>query len=374
MKYYVIAGEKSGDLHAANLLAALKNHDSAAQFRGFGGDDMQAQGMTIVKHYRELAFMGFLEVIKNLRTIFKNIAFCKQDILDFKPDVVILVDYPGFNLRIAAFTKKENIPVFYYISPKVWAWNTKRAWKIKANVDRMFVIFPFEVPFYEQFGYKVDFVGNPLFDAIAKFTPQTDFLANNQLSVSQKIIAILPGSRRQELEKNLPEMLSVYENFSDYQFVIAGIDQFSIDFYRQFFPKNTANLKIKIIFNQTYDLLVHAEAALVTSGTATLETALLGIPQVVCYKMSGFTYAIAKNLVKVPYISLVNLVAQKEVVKELIQNDLNSNNLTTELRKIIVGGEKRAIQLQQYQLLKDSLGTAGASETTAKLMTKYLKV
>jgi lipid-A-disaccharide synthase len=367
MKYYVIAGEKSGDLHAANLLREIRKLDAQAQFRGFGGDDMQAQGMEIIKHYRDLAFMGFLEVVKNLRTIFRNIEFCQQDILAFKPDAIILVDYPGFNLKIAEFAKKQGFKVFYYISPKIWAWNTKRALKIKRFVDRMFVIFPFEVNFYKQFDYDVEFVGNPLLDAIANFKADPDFLAKNQLS-DKPIIALLPGSRRQELEKILPDMVSVVSEFPDYEFIIAGVSDFEETYYQQIFAKAGFTGKIKIVFDQTYDLLSHATAALVTSGTATLETSLFEVPQVVCYKTSGITYAIAKNLIKVPYISLVNLVGEKKIVTELIQQHLNTKEITLELRKILPSAPERQIQLNDYKILKERLSVTGASETTARLI------
>jgi lipid-A-disaccharide synthase len=369
MKYYVIAGEKSGDLHGAGLILELKKLDDEAVFMGFGGDAMAQQGLQLTKHYREMAFMGFAEVLKNLRTIFKNLAFCQQDLLAFQPDVLILIDYPGFNLRMAAFAKKHGIRVFYYISPKIWAWNTKRAWKIKANVERMFVIFPFEVGFYKQFDYQVDYVGNPLLDAIAGFQPDPNFLYENQLSSEKKIIALLPGSRRQELEQILPVMLSVVPQFPDEQFVIAGVDDFGADFYEKFI----AGLPVKVVFNRTYNLLSVAEAALVTSGTATLETASLGVPQVVCYKTSGFSYSIAKWLIKVPYISLVNLVGEKEIVKELIQNGLTTENLQAELLKIMPSGEKRERQLADYQALKQKLGTAGASQVVAEKMWNYLQ-
>ena len=368
MKYYVIAGEKSGDLHAANLLRELRQLDPQAVFRGFGGDDMQAQGMEIVKHYNELAFMGFLEVAKNLRTIFKNIAFCKSDMLAFKPDVVILVDYPGFNLRIAEFAKQQGIRVFYYISPKVWAWNTKRAWKIKRDVERMFVIFPFEVGFYEQFGYKVDFVGNPLLDALSQFSPEPDFLTKNNLS-EKPLIALLPGSRKQEIQQILPEMTSIADRFPEYDFVIAGISNLSDSFYTPVLQLPN----VKIVFDHTYDLLSHATAALVTSGTATLETALFEVPQVVCYKTSGISYALAKAFIKVRFISLVNLVAEKEVVTELIQQDLSIVPLVIALSEILPEAPKRAVQLHEYRLLKSRLGQTGASLTTAKLMFEALQ-
>jgi lipid-A-disaccharide synthase len=366
MKYYLVVGERSGDLHASNLMKALKNLDTKAEFRFFGGEQMQAVGGTLAKHYQEMAVMGFWEVIKNLKKIASLLKFCKQDILSFKPDVVILVDFAGFNMRIAKFCKQNRIKNFYYISPKVWAWNTKRALKIKQNVDRMFVIFPFEKDFYKQFGYEVDFVGNPLLDAIKVFQKNPNFFRENQLSENQPIIALLPGSRRAEVENVLPLMLSVKKRFPDFQWIVAGVENLPKNLYQI-----CTDLGVKVLYNQTYDLLSYAHAAIVTSGTATLETALFGVPQVVCYKTSNFSYQIAKRLIKVPFISLVNLVMDKKVVAELIQKDLHEESLKRELQKIISGNDREQM-LEDYKLLQKKIGTAGASETTARKMWEYL--
>jgi lipid-A-disaccharide synthase len=367
MKYYIIAGEASGDLHSSNLMHALKELDALAQFRCWGGDLMKAQGATIIKHYRELAFMGFTEVLINIRTIFKNIAFCKQDILANRPDVLILVDYPGFNLRIAEFAKANNIKVFYYISPQVWAWKQSRVHKIKQVVDKMFVILPFEKDFYKKFDYKVDYVGHPLLDAVSSIRSDNK---NKQFAINEKpIIALLPGSRKQEINTMLPIMLSVLPNFPDYEFVVAAAPSQT----KKFYDEIIGNAKVTIVFNNTYPLLQQATAALVTSGTATLETALFSVPQVVCYKGGYISYAIAKQLIKVKYISLVNLIMDKEIVKELIQAELNTTQLTTELKKILE--ENYRIQmLRDYKELQAILGGGGASQKTAQLMIDYLSI
>lgn len=366
MKYYIIAGEASGDLHASNLMKALKVLDGSAQFRCWGGDLMQAQGGNIVKHYRDLAFMGFTEVLMNLRTIFDNIKFCKQDILENRPDVLILVDYPGFNLRIAEFAKAEGIKVFYYISPQIWAWKQSRVHKIKRVVDKMFVILPFEKEFYQRFDYSVDFVGHPLLDAVANYTAQTSTLS---VETNKPIIAILPGSRKQEITTMLPIMLAMVKQYPDHQFVIAAAPSQNKEFYQTFIGDSD----VKIVFDQTYQLLQKSQAALVTSGTATLETALFGVPEVVCYKGGAISYAIAKQLVKVKYISLVNLIMDEEIVKELIQNELNEINLKLELDKLL-NQETRIKMLMQYSKLKAKLGGSGASRKTAELMVGYLNV
>jgi lipid-A-disaccharide synthase len=368
MKYYIIAGEASGDLHASNLMKELKKLDAQAQFRCWGGDKMKAEGAEIVKHYRELAFMGFTEVVMNLRTILRNIDLCKQDILQYKPDVVILVDYPGFNLRIAEFAKQQNIKVFYYISPQIWAWKQSRVHKIKRTVDRMFVILPFEKEFYQKFDYNVDFVGHPLLDAISTMKKSDDkFIEKNKLS-DMSIVTLLPGSRRQEISVMLPLMLSVVPDFPDYQFVIGAAPSIPLDYYKSF----TETIGIKVLSDQTYDLLSHSTAALVTSGTATLETALFEVPEVVCYRGGWISYQIAKALVKVNYISLVNLIMDKEVVKELIQNELNKENLTSELKKILTDQERILAMKKDYKELKEKLGGGGGSAKTAKLMWDYL--
>lgn len=366
MKYYIIAGEASGDLHGSNLMKALKEKDPKSEFRFWGGDLMTAQGGTLVKHYRDLAFMGFLEVAMNLKTILNNIKFCKEDIRNNRPDVLILVDYPGFNLRIAKFAKELGIKIVYYISPQLWAWKEGRVEIIKKYVDEMMVILPFEEDFYNKHGVHSHFVGHPLLDAISTLEDiETDyFKADNDLN-GKEIIALLPGSRKQEVEKMLEIMLSVRPYFKEYQFVIAGAPSLPKDFYEKYTDDN-----VHFVSNKTYDLLRCSKAALVTSGTATLETALLNVPEVVCYRGSKISYAIAKRLVKnIKYISLVNLIMDREVVKELIQNDLNTNNLVNELKKILET-EKRFEVFKDYELLREKLGGKGASENAAEIILK----
>lgn len=368
MKYYLIAGERSGDLHASNLMKAIQSKDPEATFRFWGGDAMQQVGGTMVKHYRETAFMGIFTVIKNLRKIRGFMKACKQDISEYAPDVVILVDYAGFNLRIAKYAKQKGFPTFFYISPKVWAWNTKRAYKIKKIIDRMFVIFPFEKDFYKNFDYEVDYVGNPLLDAIANFTPNLNFRAKHHLD-ARPIVALLPGSRKQEVEKLLPLMLDSVKTLTGYQLVVAGVNNLPDHLYET--AKN--NPTVHIIYENTYDLLTEAEVAIVTSGTATLETGLFKVPQVVVYKTNPITYAIAKRLIKTQFISLVNLVASKEVVKELIQKECNPENVAAELQKLLVGGSKRAQVSEDYQYLQDLMGDTGASHRAGTLMVQYLQ-
>jgi lipid-A-disaccharide synthase len=370
MKYYLIAGERSGDLHASNLMKAIQKEDLQAEFRYFGGDEMQNAGGTLVKHYREMSFMGITEVLVNLRKISALLNGCKQDLTAWVPDVVILVDYSGFNLRIAKHIKRKQLPIqtFFYISPKIWAWNTKRAWKVKRLIDRMFVIFPFEVAFYQQFDYRVDYVGNPLLDAIARFRPKADFRQAHQLG-EKPVIALLPGSRKQEVLKILPKMAAILPHFPDYQFVIAGVSNLPEAYYAPY--RNLPN--VHIIFDSAYDILTIAESAVVTSGTATLETALLNVPQVVVYQAGYLTYQIVKRLIKVPHISLVNLIAQKEAVRELIQKEFSTENIVDELRKINQTGESRSGVLTDYQALRELMGAAGASEKAARLMVGYLK-
>jgi lipid-A-disaccharide synthase len=361
MKYYIIAGEASGDLHGSNLMKAIKKMDSQAEFRAWGGDLMRAEEAELVKHFRDLAFMGFYEVIKNLPTILQNISLCKKDIKAYKPDCVILVDYPGFNLRIAEFCKKQGVKVYYYISPQVWAWKSGRVKKIKKTVDKMFVILPFEKEFYKKFNYEVSFVGHPLLDAIHNLPPinKKAFFAKYELD-EKPIIALLPGSRKQEIAKMLKIMLSVSPHFSDYQFVVAGAP--SID---KFYYEKITKGKAKIILNETYNLLQISSAALVTSGTATLETALFKVPEIVCYKGSRISYEIGKRLIKhISFISLVNLIMGKELVKELIQNQLNTKNLTQELHQILLP-ENQTKMKQGYDELEKKLGGVGASQRTA---------
>ncbi len=377
MKYYIIAGEASGDLHGSNLIKALKNKDKNAVIQAWGGDMMATEGAVLRKHYRDLAFMGFLEVIKNIGTIFKNIAFCKKDILEFQPDVIIFIDYPGFNLRIAKWAKQQNFKTFYYISPQIWAWHTSRVHGIKERVDRMFCILPFEKDFYKQFNYDVDFVGHPLLDVVANAPKITIEVFRQQNGLDERpIIALLPGSRKQEIEKMLSIMLTVQPHFKGYQFVVAAASAQTLSSY-DVFLKNTVEERnpdnigkgVKIVQNQTYDLLQHATAALVKSGTSTLETALFGVPEVVCYKGSKFSYAIAKRVIKVKYISLVNLIADKEIVKELIQEDLTTENLVRELQNAI---DNQETIKKEYAILRGLLGNKGASDKTAELMWQYL--
>lgn len=366
MKYYLVAGEASGDLHGANLMKALKDRDSNAEFRFFGGDLMQAEGGALVKHYADMAFMGFIEVALNLNAIFKNLKFCKHDIAAWQPDVLVLIDFPGFNLKIAEFAKANNILVCFYISPKVWAWNQKRVLKIKRIVDHLFCILPFEVDFYKEWGMDVDYVGNPLLDAVAAFKPDESFIVKNQLT-GKKIIALLPGSRRQEISRLLPEMIAVIEKFPNHQFVIAGAPSFTADYYQQFIYGHN----IPVVFNATYDLLNNAEAAIVASGTATLETALFNVPQVVVYKGHPISIGIARMVVKIKFISLVNLIMNRLVVKELIQADCSAEKITAELDGLTGDKPNRKKILADYDELDVKMGKPGASAKTAELIIKY---
>ena len=365
MKYYIIAGEASGDLHGSNLMKSLQKKDPNAEFRFWGGDLMQNVGGTLVKHYRDLAFMGFVEVLMNLRTILSNIKIAKKDIKEYEPDVLILVDYPGFNLRIAEFAKKLGIRVVYYISPQLWAWKEGRVEIVKKYVDDMLVILPFEKDFYEKHQMHAEFVGHPLLDAISdlKDLNSDDFKTQHKLN-QKEIIALLPGSRKQEVEKMLEIMLSVRPHFENYQFVIAGAPSLPKEFYEKYVDEN-----VHFVSNKTYDLLRLSKAALVTSGTATLETALLNIPEVVCYKGSKISYEIGKRLIKnIKYISLVNLIMDREVVKELIQDELTTENLVIELNKIL--GENRTQMLEDFAELRQKLGGSGASDHAASYIVK----
>ena len=369
MKYYIIAGEASGDLHAANLMKALKKVDPEASFRFWGGDLMQQEGGTLVKHYRELAFMGFIEVILNLRTILGNISFCKKDITRWEPDVLIFVDYPGFNLRIARWARKEGLKTHFYISPQIWAWKENRIRDIQRDIDQMYVILPFEKDFYEQkHKFNVHFVGHPLIDAIANRPPVAveKFKAEHKLD-ERPVIALLPGSRKQEISKMLEIMLSATDEFKEYQFVIAGAPSQDPEFYFPYIKKKNVHL----VMNKTYDVLSLSTAALVTSGTATLETALFKVPEVVCYKGSFISYEIAKRIINLNYISLVNLIMEREVVKELIQKDFNKRNLVKELKKIL-SKEHRERIFSDYYELETKLGGTGASEKTARLIFETL--
>jgi lipid-A-disaccharide synthase len=365
MKYYIIAGEASGDLHGSNLIKALKKKDSTANIRCWGGDLMQEAGGNLAKHYKEMAFMGFLEVLKNIPSIFKNIKYCKEDILRFQPDVIIFIDFSGFNLRIAKWAKQQNFKTNYYISPQIWASRESRIHKIKRDIDKMYVILPFEKDFYAKHNYPVAFVGHPLLDAIANSPIQEEsvFRSKNRLHPSKPIIALLPGSRKQEVQKMLALMLSIVNDFETYQFIIAGAPSLDNTFYKSFLTRDN----VGFVSNETYTLLKYSHAALVTSGTATLETALFKVPQVVCYKGSWISYQIAKRIITLDYISLVNLIMDKEAVKELIQEELTTKNLRLELNNIIEGSNRTKI-LQDYDLLEQKLGGKGASEKTATLI------
>lgn len=368
MKYYLIAGEASGDLHASNLMKSLKELDKDADFRFYGGEKMAAVGGTLVKHYRELAYMGFIPVLLHLRTILKNMRLCKQDIVSWNPDVVILIDYPGFNLDIAKFVKsKTNIPVYYYISPKIWAWKEHRIKNIKRDVDELFSILPFEVEFFKKHDYPIHYVGNPCVDAI------NNYLASNEKVVKETspTIALLAGSRKQEIKDNLTKMLRAASSFKDYRLVIAGAPNIEEKYYRKYIPEG---IDVEIVFGKTYEVLQNCTAALVTSGTATLETAILRVPQVVCYYIAcgKFVSFLRKHLLKVPYISLVNLVANKEVVTELVAHLMNENNVKKELGEILPGGNKRQQMLEDYEEMNRILGGAGASERAAKAMIETL--
>lgn len=371
MKYYIIAGEASGDLHASNLIAEIKRKDNKAEFRAWGGDLMRKQGATLVKHYRHMAFMGFVEVAVHLQKVLGNIRECKADLLDYKPDVVILVDYPGFNLRIAQFAHDHGLKVCYYISPQVWAWKQHRVKKIRHCVDKMLVILPFEEPFYKDRGVDATFVGHPLLDELSKLsvTPRINFVHRNNLSEKREIIALLPGSRKQEVERMLSTMLKVIPHFPQYQFVIAGVP--SLD--KNLYIRMIGDKDVRLVMNQTYELLQNSSAALVTSGTATLETALLAVPEVVCYKANRISYLIARNLIKVKYISLVNLIMEKEVLKECIQDDCNERVLVNELEQVLQNPDKQRKLLDDLDSLKYRLGFAGASEKAAALIVDMVK-
>lgn len=369
MKYYIIAGEASGDLHASNLIRAIREEDPQADIRAWGGDLMEAAGATVVKHYRDLAFMGFVEVVKNIRTILGNFKACKTDVLQFKPDALILVDYPGFNLRIAKWARAEQLKVFYYISPQLWAWHSSRVHGIKANIDRMFVILPFEEEFYAKYDCEVDFVGHPLLDVVEDYHPEVDLREKLKLS-DEKIIAILPGSRRQEISRMLPVMLDMAASFPEYQFLVAGAPSIPTDFYEPFLQKAADN--VQLISGRTYDLLNEADVALVTSGTATLETGLFGVPQIVCYQGRPLSYFIARQLVNVKYISLVNLILDQPLLKELIQNDFQPELLKLELTALLEPEEQQRLR-SGYSELRNKLGNSGAAERTAQLIQSYLK-
>ena len=353
MRFYIITGETSGDMHAANLVREMKKINTSISFRAWGGDRLISEGVSIVKHIKDTSFMGFWNVLKNVHIIKSNLSFCKNDILNFNPNALILVDYPGFNLKIAKYAKKLNIKVFYYISPKVWAWNVKRILKIKRYVDHLLVIFPFEVEFYKKHGIDAIYVGNPLLDEIDK---KSFKLSSNSY---KPIIALLPGSRKQEIDLILPHMLSVVDDFPNFQFIIACNNIFSKEYYNSFIK----DLDVQLVFNETHALLSHSKAALITSGTATLEAAFLKVPQVVCYKTNWLTYILARIMIKIQFLSLVNIILNKDVVKELIQINLNKHNLIKELNFIL---NKNNNVLKDYDKIIDILNKKGASNNVAR--------
>lgn len=371
MKYYVIAGEVSGDKHTALVIRNIKKQDTEAEFRGFGGDDMQAEGTTLVRHIKDLAFMGFVEVVMHLKTVLGNLSFCKQDILSHMPDAIILTDYPGFNLRIAKFAHKHGIKVFYYVSPQVWAWKKNRVKTIGKVIDKLFVILPFEKDFYKQHNIEVEYYGNPLLDEITEFKQKQEnknlFIEKYSLN-DKPVVAVLPGSRVQEIKKMLPEQIKVFDKYKDkFNFVIAGVNTFKESFYRDILQGRD----IKIVFNETYNLLNVSSFAIVCSGTATLETALFNVPQMVCYKANILSYFIATYIVKIKHISLVNIIMKKEVIKELLQKNCNEEYLLQEFEKLLYDSSYTDRIKQDYQTLHNLLGSAGTSEKIATYIVKY---
>ncbi len=371
MRYFIVAGEQSGDLHGSNLVRELKSSDNKAEILCWGGDLMEAAGARLMMHYRKTAFMGFTLILRNLGRISRNLILCKSQIFSFKPDAVILIDYPAFNLRIAKYAKRNGLRVFYYISPKFWAWNEGRVKKVKRYVDRMFTIFPFETEFYARHGVEVKYRGNPLVDEIVR---RKESMPDRQEIISslgpdpRPVIAMLAGSRRHEVESILPQMIKVAKYFPEFQFILAGVRNLPDDLYL----KILGDEPVRLIKEKTYEILSIADAALVKSGTATLEAALLGIPQVVCYKGDFFSMLVSWILIRVKYVSLVNLIMDSEVVKELLQYELNEKNIIRELKSILPGGEKREKMMSDYQLLKEKLGPAGASERIAAEMVTEL--
>ena len=380
MKYYIIAGEASGDLHGANLVKHLVKGDRDADIRAWGGELMEGAGARVVKHYRDLAFMGFAEVIANLRTIKRNFDFCKKDLLAFAPDVLILIDYPGFNLRMAKFAKAHGIRVFYYISPQIWAWKQGRVKQVRAYVDEMYVILPFEKDFYAEFDVDVHYVGHPLADAVEQYKAQApdrgEFLTRHGFD-DRPIVALLPGSRKQEISAMLPVMLRACEGMGGVNIVVAGAPALEEGFYRNLIgdgPDLSEKTAVRILFGATYEVLNYSRIALVTSGTATLEAALFRVPQVVCYKGGRISYQIARLLIKVKFISLVNLIMDREVVRELIQHHMNPRTLRSAADEIFADGPARETMLHDYDALYRKLGGGGASEKTARLMLTALGV
>ena len=372
MKYYIIAGEASGDLHGSNLVASIRQQDPGAKIRAWGGEKMRRNGANVVKNYHDLAFMGFVEVLMNLKTILKNIKYCKKDIAEFKPDALILIDYPGFNLKIAKWAKKKGFKVFYYISPQVWAWKRRRVYTIKKVVDKMLCILPFEKKFYDNYDVDCQFVGHPLLDEIAKVEPvdRQKFYKANRLNPKKEIIALLPGSRKQEVSRMLTVMLDVVKMFPSYQFVVACAPSLPVSYYKKIIGEKA---NVRLVLNRTYQLLQLSSAAVVTSGTATLETALLDVPEVVCYKANRISYLIARQVAKVKYICLVNLIMDRLVVKELIQGDLTANNIRDELQSLLNSSKRQKKLLDDYEELKYVLGNAGASDRAAETIISYVK-
>ncbi|MGK7388703.1 MAG: lipid-A-disaccharide synthase [Candidatus Cyclobacteriaceae bacterium M2_1C_046] len=369
MKYYIITGERSGDMHAGNLLKAINKKDSQAQARGVGGSYLKEAGADLAFNYADIAVMGFAEVVFSFRKVMNTFKKVRKDLFNYDPDVLILVDFGGFNIRMAKFAKARGIKVYYYITPKVWAWNQKRALKIKARVDRMFVILPFEKEFYKQYNWPVDYVGNPVMDAVDAFKPSNNFLADHNLTDENKLVALLPGSRKQELIKIIPLYKELVTRFENVQFIVAGVRSLPEELYTEI----NALSNVSVVYEQTYDLLNHADAAVVTSGTATLETALFDVPQVVVYKTHPISYMIARNLIRVNYISLVNLIADEEVVKELIQEQMNAKEVSNELNQLLFQEDKIQKVKNSYKKIRNVLGEQNASETTARLILNYLE-
>jgi len=372
MKYYIIAGEASGDLHGSNLVASIRQKDPNAKIRAWGGEKMRRNGANVVKNYHDLAFMGFVEVLMNLKTILKNFNICKKDITEFNPDALILIDYPGFNLKIAKWAKKKGFKVFYYISPQVWAWKRRRVYTIKKVVDKMLCILPFEKKFYDNYDVDCQFVGHPLLDEIAKVEPvdKDKFYKANRLNPKKELIALLPGSRKQEVSRMLTVMLDVVKMFPNYQFVIACAPSLPVSYYKKIIGEKS---NVRLVVNRTYQLLQLSSAAIVTSGTATLETALLDVPEVVCYKANKISYLIARQVARVKYICLVNLIMDRLVVKELIQGDMTANSIRDELQSLLNSSKRQKKLLEDYEELKYVLGNAGASDRAAETIISYVK-
>ncbi len=372
MKYYIIAGEASGDLHGSNLVASIRQKDPGAKIRAWGGEKMRRNGANVVKNYHDLAFMGFVEVLMNLNTILKNFNICKKDITEFNPDALILIDYPGFNLKIAKWAKKKGFKVFYYISPQVWAWKRRRVYTIKKVVDKMLCILPFEKKFYDNYDVDCQFVGHPLLDEIAKVEPvdKDKFYKANRLNPKKELIALLPGSRKQEVSRMLTVMLDVVKMFPNYQFVVACAPSLPVSYYKRIIGEKS---NVRLVLNRTYQLLQLSSAAIVTSGTATLETALLDVPEVVCYKANKISYLIARQVARVKYICLVNLIMDRLVVKELIQGDMTANSIRDELQSLLNSSKRQKKLLEDYEELKYVLGNAGASDRAAETIISYVK-